>query len=671
MAKSNSNRVRIRKTDSLRAILTDTLPYEVPLLFTNEGLYLAQKNGITEKIDQEFDLAIFSLSAKPTAPYQYKIRKNAFDFRALSVMHPRQQIIAAAFYAKYDDVIVGLFQRSKFSLRAPSAVASYYVERVRAVKPKNLGKPVGVEQDTAGFESVPAVATSYFAYKNYTFMFRFYDSAEFLNLEKKFKFLSKLDISDCFNRIYSHTIAWATKSRSYAKLHKGKDSSAFENSFDALMQNANHGETAGIIIGPEVSRIFAEIILQRVDQDIEASAHELGLENDVDYTIRRYVDDYFVYTNNATVCDDIKRIIGDRLAEYKLSISTTKTVDHLRPFITNPTIVRHKISIDVSDFFDRHREPREATDPVSGKKTISYEIKNTRNLSATVSQTIAAIKRSIGESGSYDASSNYFFGTIKKLLSRLAGKPFSSSQGNLGQNIYYFMSALVDIVFFYYSMTPRVRQTYLTSEIILLILKVMKKAPDDLKDSIIRKIVHESRLVIFHGASERGAYKVEVMNLLLVLRSLGPKYLLDLKSILKLFDIEKSPDNSTYQFSNSFDYFQCVFLLSYLRNETHFKELLDEAVLFFVKRLEKEKDWQHNAELVFIILDLLACPYIDGQLKITLAKAALRHVSEKDLNERADKFIVRVKSQNWFFAWDQAVDIGLVLRKKELRVPYQ
>ena len=201
----------------------------------------------------------------------------------------------------------------------------------------------------------------------------------------------------------------------------------------------------------------------------------------------------------------------------------------------------------------------------------------------------------------------------------------------------------------------------------------MRKAPSDLKDSIIRKIVHESRLVIFHGASERGAYKVEVMNLLLVLRSLGPKYLLDSASILKLFDIKinKQSSDDLYQFSSSFDYFQCVFLLSYLRNEAQFKELLRAAVLFFVTRFENEKDWQQNAELVFLIFDLLACPFVDGQLKTSLAKAALRHVSDKDLNDRAEKFIALVKTQSWFFAWAQAVDIGLVLRKKELRVPYQ
>ena len=39
--------------------------------------------------------------------------------------------------------------------------------------------------------------------------------------------------------------------------------------FDNLMQSVNARETNGIVIGPEFSRIFAEIILQYIDQKVE------------------------------------------------------------------------------------------------------------------------------------------------------------------------------------------------------------------------------------------------------------------------------------------------------------------------------------------------------------------------------------------------------------------
>ncbi|UUZ63236.1 RNA-directed DNA polymerase [Polaromonas sp. P1-6] len=244
-------------------MLTETLPYEVPMLFSNEGLYFAAKAGIVRDFDKAHGLGIFR--DRHTIPYRYKIRKNAYEFRGLSVMHPAQQLHIGAFYSKYDHLIVALCQRSPFALRAPGAIASYFVERMRVAQDPTVAAK-SVEQIGDGFESVSAVATSYFSYKKYAFMFRFYDSSEFLTLEKKFKFLTKIDISDCFNRIYTHTIAWAVKSKAHAK--KNRDHDAFENAFDSLMQSANHGETAGIIIGPEASRVFAEIILQRIDLDI-------------------------------------------------------------------------------------------------------------------------------------------------------------------------------------------------------------------------------------------------------------------------------------------------------------------------------------------------------------------------------------------------------------------
>ena len=64
----------------------------------------------------------------------------------------------------------------------------------------------------------------------------------------------KMDIARCFYHIYTHTIAWAVKGKEQAKELIGKET--FENAFDTLMQHANYNETNGIIVGPEISRIF-------------------------------------------------------------------------------------------------------------------------------------------------------------------------------------------------------------------------------------------------------------------------------------------------------------------------------------------------------------------------------------------------------------------------------
>lgn len=661
MSKYAQRKVRIRKTDLLRAMLTETLPYEVPMLFSNEGFYQGLKENELADFDKRHDLSIFD--SGPTIPYKYKIKKNAYEFRGLSVMHPAQQQRISEFYQTYDHLIVGLCQRSPFTLRAPSAIASYFVERMRASKAVPFAEK-NVEQSTSGFDASSTVATSYFAYSKYSFMFRFYDSIEFVELEKKFSRLSKLDISDCFNRIYTHTIAWAVKSKAHAK--KNKSANSFEREFDQLMQNANHGETAGIIIGPEVSRIFAEIILQRIDLDILKKASEIGLEESLHYSIRRYVDDYFIYTNSEIACNDLKRIVSDCLSEYKLATNSSKTLDQTRPFITGPSISRHNISSNIKEFFDKHRIIERKTDDDG---VISYQATiRSINSDRAANQTIAAIKRSIGENGSYDASANYFFGTVKKLLNGLSGKAMVCESENVGERIYKFLAALIEVVFFYYSMTPRVRQTYLTSEIILMVTKLMAGAPSDLKDSLIRKIVHEARLVITQGSVDRSTYKVEVMNLLIVLRGFGEKHVLDEKALLQIFSIENVTGKG-HTFGAAFDYFQVVFLCSYLGNISEHEPIIRAAVAHCINRFV-DRDWSQKAEFVFMLFDLMSCPHVLSAEKIKLAKIVLQHKSTKDINARATALIADLEKRNWFFGWGDEADLALVLKKKELRTPY-
>ena len=48
------------------------------------------------------------------------------------------------------------------------------------------------------------------------------------------------------------------------------------------MQEMNYNETNGIVIGPEFSRIFAEVILQQIDTSVERELLKLGYIHKVD-----------------------------------------------------------------------------------------------------------------------------------------------------------------------------------------------------------------------------------------------------------------------------------------------------------------------------------------------------------------------------------------------------
>ena len=94
---------------------------------------------------------------------------------------------------------------------------------------------------------------SFFTYKKYTNIYRFYEDYRYQRAEKKFNILYKFDITKCFDSIYTHSIVWALHNKDIVKECIIKSKSTFGGKFDRFIQNANYGETNGII---DRTRIF-------------------------------------------------------------------------------------------------------------------------------------------------------------------------------------------------------------------------------------------------------------------------------------------------------------------------------------------------------------------------------------------------------------------------------
>lgn len=87
---------RIRRKDFNRVLITETLPYETPIIFSNDGLYDQIINGTNDR--GIFFTLIESLvfgtnnngTPKATIPYTYKIKKiqkNTDDLRLFIPFH--------------------------------------------------------------------------------------------------------------------------------------------------------------------------------------------------------------------------------------------------------------------------------------------------------------------------------------------------------------------------------------------------------------------------------------------------------------------------------------------------------------------------------------------------------------------------------------------------------
>ncbi|TOF05476.1 hypothetical protein CGJ29_19990 [Vibrio parahaemolyticus] len=135
------------------------------------------------------------------------------------------------------------------------------------------------------------------------------------------RFQVRADISNCFNSIYSHAIAWGLVGFDYAKAHRGQQ--LWFNGLDKYQRKCKRNETQGVPIGPATSSISVEIVLGKIDDELKKEG----------FQFHRYVDDYNCYCETNEDAHRFVRILGKALSKYKLTLNLQKTeiIEHPVP----------------------------------------------------------------------------------------------------------------------------------------------------------------------------------------------------------------------------------------------------------------------------------------------------------------------------------------------------
>jgi len=307
-------------------ILTDVLPSELPLIYSNVELFeYIGTSELWRNIVLEYD------NQESVIPVKFYTKKNNGGKRTISLPHPLSQLAYTKFIERFEQEILHFFQiNGSFSIRYPSKVYDQKAE---------LGKEDFYSELQSYFEYPTPIITS------------FYNSKRLLDLELKFKTLQKIDLQNCFDSIYSHSIEWAyigsretVKKRFRNADKKWKQSLGFI--LDIVARLSNDGETNGILIGPEFSRIVAEIILSRIDDKVEKKLEIDGLIKGLDYDVVRYIDDIFIFSNNEITAEKIVESFESYLDTYKLKINNGKSFFESRPFLKDHTWVPKIISLN-------------------------------------------------------------------------------------------------------------------------------------------------------------------------------------------------------------------------------------------------------------------------------------------------------------------------------------
>ncbi|WP_084440737.1 antiviral reverse transcriptase Drt3b [Acetobacter nitrogenifigens] len=583
-----------------RAILTDTLPYEVPVIFSNDRRYAAivaeDKPEHTRR--NEIVRRIVGCSDTTTKPYSYSIVKDGKRFTTLGIIHPGTQLRIAAFYDTFSQAMLAVCQNSGFSLRRPLAETPLFSEaELSGETTFRLGIP-HTDPDEGDIDL--SHLSSFFSYSKYNLLGKFIESEEFRRLEKRFRFMKSLDVSKCFFNIYTHSVSWAIKGKDIAKATKSAFS--FESELDSLMQAANYGETNGIIVGPEFSRIFAEIIFQDIDRKVEHAL--LPKFNNRDYAIRRYVDDFFIFANSEDETETIERIISDVLEKYKLFLNSGKSTVSSRPFISPISLARTDIGSIINDIYNIADDIANAPDP-------SAMASKARALKTRASDIRQACAR---QGVAIHVVSGWLLANLRNVLAKLVRHGSSRSQ-EYSSALYKVISTVLDVIFYICAVDLRVRSTYSLCQCLSIIPLIMSYAAGDIADRIMHLISEELPILIRNalapGMDQSGG--VEIANLLITGRHyLGPDFLRNDVAKYALKRMVSDPGLSYFR------YIAAKFcMLNDARYETQLAELNRKAMQFIGDGLSRIK---LEAEAYLIFCDILSAPDISIREKAKIFK---------------------------------------------------
>lgn len=517
----------INLDNKYRVLLTEVLPYELPFRLNNDAFYENMQN---KELKASFDEAVKN-KKEWTIPFDYYVRRsNSKKSRKLSVMHPRTQLACVDFYEKYADYMLYLCSNNPFSIRYISKKAQcvFMSEDKDEEDVAENDDELHVEQAD---DNVETKYRSYFQYERYGLIYKFFSSGDYLRLEQKFSCMMKMDIASCFYHIYTHTMSWAIKGKEQAKMSIRKD--MFGNNFDILMRYANYNETNGIIVGPEISRIFAEIILSRIDvavlNTLRDGAGLNGLQVGVDYEIRRYVDDYFVYANSEETLKRILASYNEQLEFYKLFINESKLQFSSRPFGSDLGDAKREISRMMNRFKDRYLQKNEILQyqrRLRGGYQILLDFAN------EIRSITHQFKLQYGDINKY---------ALKLLMYQIADEMKTKAEPSQALLLSY-----VDVAFHLFALDMNVSASYKICRIIDYLIGWAQISTDkDAKVEVDNRICRESKRCIDIYQTQMGVSdtNLEILNLLLTLKQ-TTSFNVTEGNLQKIFSLDLSDDSS-------------------------------------------------------------------------------------------------------------------------------
>lgn len=607
--------------DRERVLLSEILPHEVPPRFSLRSVYRRIRDSSLTSLDNVLlPNPNYAKGPPETIPYTFLLSQGRKAPRDIHVMHPFHYREVIDLYETFATQILSNCLKSQWTLRSPSGVAR------RAKTAKAIG-------DHASGET----PLSYFAYGPFNMLYAFYDSRDYERLESRFRFTRSIDVQSCFGNIYTHSIAWAIRGKANAKRWSDRTAHfTFDARFDSLMRSMNHGETHGILVGPEMSRIFAELILQTVDTAVPRALPErvkLGKQ----YEVRRYVDDFFIFFNENSVADQVEQSIRNELKNYKLYINDAKTNETESPFMSNLSALKHELSHLVDDlhqsFLDSLQEEKD-------------------NLKSVCRVALRKIKTKVALSGChYEECISYLLTIMQRKIEAADNKLCHQFvKGGMVS----LLCKLLELDF-RYQVSIKVATIYqLLSDNLQKDSGLEPSAVIDLNERIADEVTHLAT----------NAMSREIPPCLPLLVVLIPAANLDLVHNVNPELAAAIWDHSQKESKcGEVDYFTVVSLLYFCGHRTEYDRLRGNIVKAAKRFLRDTSDKSLRADCLMLAADLACCPYLKERVRKTVLGYIFRWAGiSKDVAEALGE----LAGKSMFFDWDTSVSTTDYLLEKRI-----
>lgn len=139
-------------------------------------------------------------------------------------------------------------------------------------------------------------------------------------IEAQSDWIMRTDITRYYPSIYTHSLAWACYGKERVKKNRNHYEGSLADRLDQLVRAANRNQTVGIPVGPETSRILAEIIGRCVDSEVCSVSKKITPSS-----VDRLQDDWFVGTSDRETAAFALASISKSYRAFGLEINGSKT----------------------------------------------------------------------------------------------------------------------------------------------------------------------------------------------------------------------------------------------------------------------------------------------------------------------------------------------------------